>query len=159
VGVIKDILLLDYKFVSQLMVLLKCDWVTHGFDRWGNPTYKQDENGFLLANFCHLKANIDEPYVFLTQVQQVLYAQKLSTPWWKVVLHKELRFKQVVVENNENISIPINNVIDIEVLLQIFKVLSDITLVAAIELIGVDAIMVVEGFQRPSNDDEEEAIG
>ncbi len=65
VGVLKDIILLDYGPVSQLMVLFKCDWVIHGSDRWGNPTYKRDEDGFLLANFRHLKAYIDEPYVFL----------------------------------------------------------------------------------------------
>ncbi len=68
VGVLKDIILLDYGPISQPMVLFKCDGNTHGSDKWGNPTYKWDEDGFLLANFRHLKANIDEPYVFPTQV-------------------------------------------------------------------------------------------
>ncbi len=72
-GVLKDIILLDYGFVSQPVVLFKCDWVTFGYDRWGNPTYKQNEDGFLLAYFHHLKADIDEPYVFPMQVQQVFY--------------------------------------------------------------------------------------
>jgi len=53
-------------------------WVTHGSDRWGNPTYKRDEDGFLLANFRHLKANIDEPYVFPVQVQQVFLRMNLT---------------------------------------------------------------------------------
>jgi len=86
------------------MVLFKCDWVTFGYDRWGNPTYKQNEDGFLLAYFRHLKADIDEPYVFPMQVQQVLYVQKLSTPWWKVVIHKELRSKHSVAFNCFNLS-------------------------------------------------------
>jgi len=50
------------------MVLFKYDWVKKKFDRWGNPTYKWDENGFLMANFQALKAQEDEPYVFPTQV-------------------------------------------------------------------------------------------
>jgi hypothetical protein len=50
------------------MVLFKCDWVTHGSNRWGNPTYRWDEDGFLLANFCNLKAKVIEPFVFLVIV-------------------------------------------------------------------------------------------
>jgi hypothetical protein len=154
VGVLKDIILLDYGPISQPVVLFKCDWVTHGSDRWGNLTYKRDEDGFLLANFRHLKANIDEPYVFPAQVQQVFYAHEPSTLWWKIVLHKEPRSKWVVVENNEKINIPFDNVNDIEPPLQILE-----ALVGAIELTRADAILTVEGFRRPSNDDEEEAMG
>jgi hypothetical protein len=65
----------------------------------------------------------------------------------------------VVVENNEEIHIPIDNVIDTEAPLQILDAPSDTTLVGAIELTGADAILAVEGLQRPSNDDEEEAMG
>jgi hypothetical protein len=31
----------------------------------------------------------------------VFDANEQSTPWWKVVLHKEARFKHIVAENNE----------------------------------------------------------
>jgi len=55
--------LLDYEHVSQPIVLFKCDWVTNGVDRWGNPTYKHDEDGFLLVIFCHLTPKANEPYV------------------------------------------------------------------------------------------------
>jgi hypothetical protein len=65
----------------------------------------------------------------------------------------------VVVDNNEEIHIPVDNVIDTKAPLQIPKAPSDTTLVGAIELTGVDAIMAAEGLQRPSNDDEEEAMG
>jgi hypothetical protein len=88
VGVLKDIILLNYRPVSQPVVLSKCDWITPGFDRWGNPTYKWDEDGFLLVNFHNLKAKITKPFVFPSQVQQVFYAYEPNTPWWKVVLHK-----------------------------------------------------------------------
>jgi len=147
VGVLKDIILLDYGPVSQPVVFFKCDWVTHGSNRWGNPTYKRDEDGFVLANFCHLNANIDEPYVFLVQVQQVFYAYEPSTPWWKMVLHKEPRSKLVVVENSEKINIHVDNVIDTEAPIQILEASSDTTLVGAIELTGADAILAVEGFK------------
>jgi len=157
VGVLKDIILLDYGPVSQPMVFFKCEWVTHGSNRCGNPTNKRDEDGFLLANFCHLKANINEPYVFPMQVQQVFYAHDPSTPWWKIIFHKEPRSKRVVVENNEKINIHVNNVIDTKAPLQIPKAPSDTTLVGAIELTRANVILVVERLKRPSNDDEEEA--
>ncbi len=65
----------------------------------------------------------------------------------------------MVVENNEKINIPIDNVIDTKAPLQILEAPSDTTLVGAIELTGADAIMADEGLQRPSNDDEEEDMG
>jgi len=74
--------------MSQPVVLFKCDWVTPRFDRWGNPTYKHDEDGFLFAKFCNLKAEFIEPFVFPSQVQQVFYVNEPITSWWKVVLHK-----------------------------------------------------------------------
>ncbi len=55
-GVVKDIILLNYRPVFQLMVLFKCDRVTPKSNRWGNPMYKWDEDGFLLANFRNFKA-------------------------------------------------------------------------------------------------------
>ncbi len=65
----------------------------------------------------------------------------------------------MVVKNSEKINISVDNVIDIEAPLQIPEAPSDTTLVGAIELTGANAIMAAEGLQRPSNDDEEEAMG
>jgi hypothetical protein len=158
VGVLKDIILLNYGPVSQPMVLFKCDWVTHGSDRWGNPTYRHDEDGFLLRNFCDLKAKVIEPFVFPSQVRQVFYAHELNIPWWKVVFHKEARSKRIIVENNEEINIPIDNVIGTEVLFIILEVLNNITLVGAIELTRTKAILAAVRLQRPS-DDKEAAMG
>ncbi len=126
--------------MSQPVVLFKCDWVTPGFDRWGNPTYKQDEDRFLLANFRNLKVEVIEPFVFPSQVQQVFYADEPNTLWWKVVLHKDARFKRIIAENNEEIGTPIDNVIGTKVPLIISEVLSNTTLVGAIELTGTEAI-------------------
>ncbi len=88
VGVLKDIILLNYGPMSQPMVLFKCDWCTHGSDKWGNPTYRRDEDGFLLANFHNLKVEVTKPFVFPSQVQQVFNVDELNTLWWKVVFHK-----------------------------------------------------------------------
>ncbi len=114
-GVLKDIILLNYGLVSQPMVLFKCDWVTRGSDRWGNPTYRRDEDGFFLTNFRNLKAEVIKPFIFPSQVQQVFYVDEPNTPWWKVVIHKEARSKCIVVENSEEINIPIDNVIGTKV--------------------------------------------
>ncbi len=158
VGVLKDIILLNYGPVSQPVVLFKCDWVTLGFDKWGNPTYRQDEDGFLLANFHNLKAEVTKPFVFPSQVQQVFYANEPNIAWWKVVLHKEVRSKCIVAKNIEEISTPIDNVIGTEVPLIIPEVLSNTTFVGAIELIGIEVILVAAGLQRPF-DDEEDTMG
>jgi hypothetical protein len=158
VVILKDIFLLNYGLVFQLVVLFKCDWVTPRFDRWGNPTYRWDEDGFLLINFRNLKVEVTEPFVFPSQMQQVFYANEPSTTWWKVVFHKEARSKHIIAENNEEISIPINKVIGIEVPFIIPEVLNNIIFVGAIELIGTKVILVVVGLQRPF-DDEEDAMG
>jgi hypothetical protein len=89
VRILQDIILFDYGPVSILVVLFKCDWVKNEVDRRGHTTYKRDDDSFLLANFNALKANDDEPFMFIAQVQHVFYFEKLNHPWWKVMLHKE----------------------------------------------------------------------
>jgi hypothetical protein len=120
--------------------------------------YRQDEDGFLLANFCNLKVEFTKPFVFPSQMQQVFYADEPNTPWWKVILHKKARSKRIIAENNEEINTPIDNVIGTEMPLIIPKVLSNIAFIGAIELIRTKAILVVVGLQRPS-DDEEDIMG
>jgi len=105
-----------------------------------------------------LKIEITKPFMFPSQVQQVFYANEPSILWWKVVLHKEARSKCIVAKNSEEINTPIDNVIRTKVPLIIPEVLSNITFVGAIELIGTEAILAVVGLQRPS-DDEEDAMG
>jgi hypothetical protein len=43
VGVLKEILELDYGLVSNPIILFQCDWVQNALDNKGNPTYKWDE--------------------------------------------------------------------------------------------------------------------
>jgi len=120
--------------------------------------YKRDEDGFFLANFHNLKTEIIKPFVFPSQVQQVFYANELNISWWKVVLDKEARFKHIVAKTSEEINTPIDNVIRTKVPLIIPEVLNNITLVAAIELIRIEAILAAVGLQMPY-DDEEDAMG
>ncbi len=95
VGVLKDILQLDYGTMSTPIVLFWCDWVRNASDNHGNPTYKRDGEGFLMANFKHMLSEDIEPFVLSSQVQQVFYANDQHTPWWKVVLHVEPRSRRV----------------------------------------------------------------
>ncbi len=88
----------------------------------------------------------------------MFYVDEPSTPWWKVVLHKEARSKRIVAENSEEIGTPIDNVIEKEVPFIIPEVLSNTTLVGAIELTGTEAILAAAGLQRPS-ENEEDAMG
>jgi len=87
VGVLKEILQLDYRTISTPIVLFQCDWVRNASDSHGNPTYKRNNVGFFMANFRHMLPEDIEPFVFPSQVQQVVYAHDRHTPWWKVVLH------------------------------------------------------------------------
>jgi hypothetical protein len=106
---------MDYGPVSQAMVLFKCEWVENGWDQWGRPTYRHDEDGFLLANFCHLKAKDDEPFVFPSQVYWMFYFEEPTQTCWKIVLHVKPRFRCVVGENSEEIITPSDNVISLEI--------------------------------------------
>ncbi len=71
VGVLRNILQLDYKTMSTPIVLFWCDWVGNALDNHGNPTYKQDDARFLMGNFRHMLPEVIEPFVFTSQVQQV----------------------------------------------------------------------------------------
>ncbi len=50
---------------------MQCAWVPNGSDVKGNPIYKQDEMGFLFANFSHMMVEDEKPFIFPTQAQQV----------------------------------------------------------------------------------------
>jgi hypothetical protein len=64
---------LDYGPMSSPIVLFCCSWMKNGIDNRGNPTYKQDNADFWLANFWHLLHKLNEPFVFPSQIQQVFF--------------------------------------------------------------------------------------
>jgi hypothetical protein len=65
--------------------------VCNGTNIRGNPIYQQIEAIFLLANFHHIMANHEKPFIFPSQAQQVFFVDKNHNPQWKVILHKESR--------------------------------------------------------------------
>jgi hypothetical protein len=100
-----------------------------------------------------LKARVDEPYVFPTQVQQVFYGDDPNMPGWKVVLHKEPRSKRILASDSDEVTM-VDNLIGVDVLLEFPEVPRNMALVGAIELTGADAILATEKLQRSSSDDE-----
>jgi hypothetical protein len=72
---------------------------------------------------------------------------------WKVVLHKELRSKRILVSDSDEVTM-LDNLIGVDVPLEIPEVSRNMALIGAIELTGVDEILVVEELQRLSGADE-----
>jgi hypothetical protein len=98
VGVVKDILKLDYRPMSRPIVLMRCQW-TKRSDNRGNPTYIHDDAGFLIVNVRHNLPRMSDPFISAAQATQVFYLDDPQKPGWKVVLRKEARAKREVAEN------------------------------------------------------------
>jgi hypothetical protein len=98
VGVLKDILKLDYGPLSSPIVLLRCQWAKQR-DSWGNPTYTRDDAGFLVVNLRHNLPRLSDPFIFASQTTQVFYFDVPNKPGWKVVLRKEARARREILEN------------------------------------------------------------
>ena len=97
VGVLKDILLLHYGVLQSEIILMRCEWVKP-YDNLGNPTYTQDDSGFLVVKFRHKLPRLAEPFIFPNQATQVFFSDVVERPGWKVVLHKDARSKREVLE-------------------------------------------------------------
>jgi hypothetical protein len=63
VGVLKDILKLDYMPLHTQVNLMKCEWMKKADSRENN-TYARDEAGFLLVNFQHKLPRLADPFIF-----------------------------------------------------------------------------------------------
>jgi hypothetical protein len=97
VGILKVILKLDYGLLHTPVILMKCEWMKR-FDNWGNHTYKRDEAGFLVVNFCQKLPRTANPFIFPSQATQVFFSNVPNKPSWKVVLRKEVCSKREVVD-------------------------------------------------------------
>ena len=97
VGVLKDVLELDYGALSTRIIVLRCEWVKSQ-DTRGNPTYTRDESSFLVVNFRHKLPRMAEPFIFPSQAMQVFFSDVPDRPGWKVVLRKETRARREVVD-------------------------------------------------------------
>jgi hypothetical protein len=90
VGVLKDILKLDYGPLCTPVILLRCEWMKK-FDNRGNLTYIRDEVGFMVVNFHHKVPQMLEPFIFPSQATQIFWSDEVRKPGWKVVLVKDAR--------------------------------------------------------------------
>ena len=90
VGVLKDILKLNYGPLRTPVILFRCEWMKQ-YDNRGNPTYVRDEAGFMVVNFRHKVPQMLEPFIFPSQVTQVFWSDEVRKPGWRVVLAKEAR--------------------------------------------------------------------
>jgi hypothetical protein len=61
VGVLKDILKLDYDLLHTPVILLRCEWLKKTDNR-GNSMYVQDQAGFLLVNSLHKLPRMLDPF-------------------------------------------------------------------------------------------------
>jgi hypothetical protein len=75
VGVLKDILKLDYGPMRTPVILLRCEWIKKSDNR-GNPTYIWDEIGFLVVNFRHKLPSMCDPFIFPSQATQVFFSNE-----------------------------------------------------------------------------------
>ena len=100
VGVVKDILKIDYGPVSTPVISLRCEWVRR-HDNRGNPTYDRDEAGFLCVNFRNRMAKSAEPFIFPSQATQVFYSDDIRKQGWKVVLRSDARARREVVDTSD----------------------------------------------------------
>jgi hypothetical protein len=66
VGVVKDILKLDYGSLSSPVILLRCQWAKR-IDNRGNSMYTHDDAGFLVVNVRHNLLRMSDPFKFAGQ--------------------------------------------------------------------------------------------
>jgi hypothetical protein len=100
VGVLKDILKLDYSPVRTPIILFRCEWIKREDSR-GNATYIRDDAGFLVVNFRHKLARTCDPFIFPNQTTQVFFSNDVRKPGWKVVLRKEARSRREVLDTSD----------------------------------------------------------
>ena len=93
VGVLQDILKLDYGPLRTPVILFRCEWLKIEDNR-GNPTYVWDDAGFMVVNSRHKLPKMSEPFIFPSQATQVFFSNDVKKPGWKVVLRKEARSRR-----------------------------------------------------------------
>jgi hypothetical protein len=100
VGVLKDILKLDYGPVRTPILLFRCKWIKSEDNR-GNATYISDDAGFLVVNFRYKLPRTCDPLIFPSQTIQVFFSNDVRKPGWKVVLRKEAQSRREVLDTSD----------------------------------------------------------
>ncbi len=63
VGVLEDIVPLDYGPIHTLVILFRCEWIKFKDNR-SNDTYIKDDAGFVAVNFKRKLLMLQEPFIF-----------------------------------------------------------------------------------------------
>jgi hypothetical protein len=100
VGILKDILKLDYGPLQTPVILMNCEWLKR-VDNRGNSTYIRDEASFLVVNSRHKLPRMAEPFIFPSHATQVFFSDVYNKARWKVVLYNEARTKREVVDTTD----------------------------------------------------------
>jgi hypothetical protein len=145
VGVVKDILKLDYGPLSRPIVLLQCKWAKRSYNR-GKPTYTHDEAGFLVVNVYHSLPMMSDPFIFAAQATQVFYSDVPNEPGWKVVLRKETRAKKEVAENADAFITTLVETAGLNTLVQIPPPPNMASLVGAIQLSPQEQLLAMAAY-------------
>ncbi len=73
VGMIKDIMQLDYGLASTLIILLRCEWIKCTYNQ-GSNIYIKDDARFLVVNFKHTSSLSSENHsYFLPKLHKVFF--------------------------------------------------------------------------------------
>ena len=79
VGVLKDILKLNYGPLRTPLIFFRCEWMKQ-FDNRGDPTYVKDNVGIMVVNFRHKGPQMLEPFIFPSQTTQVFWSDEVQKP-------------------------------------------------------------------------------
>ena len=75
VGLLKDILKLNYGPLRTPVIFFRCEWMKQ-CDNRGTPTYVRDDARFMVVNFCHKVPKMSEPFKFPSQATQEFWLEK-----------------------------------------------------------------------------------
>ena len=145
VGVLQDILKLDYGPLRTPVILFRCEWLKREDNR-GNPTYVRDDAGFMVVNSRHKLPKMSEPFIFPSQATQVFFSNDVRKPGWKVVLRKEARSRR---EEQDTSDIFITTSLETQGMSAPERVPPPpvtVTLVGAIELSDKDNLLAIAKF-------------
>lgn len=150
VGLLEDILLMDYGGLNTPVIIFSCKWKKRT-DGHNNPTYVRDTDGFLTVNFKHNVSKAVDPYAFPSQCTQVFFSDDDLRPkgsQWKVVLRKEARSRRKV-EEDDDIFITTNVENSGTLQSSVFREPPDEPdLAGAIVLSDIDNAIALQGFER-----------
>ena len=145
VGVLQDILKLDYGPLRTPVILFRCEWLKREDNR-GNSTYVRDDAGFMVVNSRHKVPKMSDPFIFPSQATQVFFSNDFRKPGWKVVLRKEARSRREEQDTSDvfiTTSLPYQGMSDPEHVPPPPRIVS---LVGAIELSDKDNLLAVAKF-------------